>query len=115
MLEKRKNNRLPLNITLTIEELYKQDDIKLEDLNEEIEVVNISKGGIAFETKDELPIGFYFNSRIRIDDEKSFFSVLKIIRKSKNEDVFNYGCEFVGLASVLALFIDEYEEEIEKR
>jgi len=114
MIEKRRNNRLPVDITLTIEELYKQDHVKIDNINEEIHVVDISKGGIAFEVNDDLPLNFYFNSKIKIDNGKSFFSVLKIIRKDKIENGYRYGCEFVGLASVLASFIDDYEEEIEE-
>jgi len=114
MIEKRRNSRLPVDITLTIEELYKQDHVKIDNINEEIHVVDISKGGIAFEVKNDLPLNFYFNSKIKIDNEKSFFSVLKIIRKEKIENGYRYGCEFVGLASVLASFIDDYEEEIEE-
>lgn len=114
MIEKRRNNRLPINITLTIEELYKQENVKIDNIDEEIHVVDISKGGIAFEVNDDLPLNFYFNSKIKMDNTKSFFSVLKIIRKDKIEDGYRYGCEFVGLASVLASFIDEYEEEIDE-
>jgi len=114
MVEKRRNNRLPADITLTVEELYKQGNVKIDNVNEEIHVVDISKGGIAFEVDHELPLDFYFNSKIKIDHDKSFFSVLKIIRKEKIENGYRYGCEFVGLASVLASFIDDYEEEIEE-
>jgi hypothetical protein len=114
MDEKRKNHRLPIDITLTIEELYKQGDVKIANLNDKIHVVDISKGGIAFEINEDLPLDFYFNSRITIDDEKSFFSVLKIIRKKELKTGYHYGCEFVGLANVLSDCIDEYEEDVKK-
>ncbi|MGM0378664.1 MAG: PilZ domain-containing protein [Bacillota bacterium] len=113
MEEKRRNKRLPVNITLTVEELYNQKD-KIEDINDEILVVNISKGGIAFEVEDDLPLNYYFNARITIDDKKSFFSVIKIIRKEKINKGYYYGCEFVGLADVLGTFVDDYEKEINK-
>ncbi len=112
MNEKRKNHRLPIDIKLTIESLYKQGENKIENVKDEIQVVDISKGGIAFEVNDDLPLGFYFNSRIIIDEEKNFFSVLKIIRKVEIEEGYHYGCEFVGLANVLSDSIDIYEKEI---
>ncbi|MDM8533870.1 PilZ domain-containing protein [Clostridiaceae bacterium HSG29] len=112
MDERRKTHRLPINIKLTIESLYKQGEEKIENIGDVIQVVDISKGGIAFEVNDDLPLDFYFNSRIIIDEEKSFFSVLKIIRKIELEKGYHYGCEFVGLANVLSDSIDIYEKEI---
>jgi len=112
MDERRKAHRLPIDIRLTIESLYKQGNEKIENLQDEIQVVDISKGGLAFEINDELPLNYYFNSKIIIDEEKSFFSVLKIIRKIKMENGYHYGCEFVGLANVLSDSIDIYEKEI---
>ena len=41
-----------------------------------------------------------------------FYSVLKIIRKDEIEAGYNYGCEFTGLADILALYIEEFESEI---
>ena len=114
MDERRKTHRLPIDITLTIESLYKQGDEKIENVKDEIKVVDISKGGISFEVNDDLPLNYYFNAKITIDEEKSFFSVLKIIRKIEIENEYHYGCEFVGLANVLSDSIDIYEREISK-
>ncbi len=113
MQDLRHSKRLPVNISLKIESLYRQDHEVLEDLNESIVVQNISKTGIGFEASHELPLNYYFNAHITIDDEKHFFGVLKIIRKENVEQRFFYGCEFVGLASVLSSYIDEYQKEIE--
>lgn len=113
MQDQRHSKRLPVNISLKIESLYRQDHEVLEDLNESIVVQNISKTGIGFEASHELPLNYYFNAHITIDDEKHFFGVLKIIRKDTVEQRFFYGCEFVGLASVLSSYIDEYQKEVE--
>jgi hypothetical protein len=111
MDEKRRNHRLPIDITLIIESLYNQGDIKTDDLNEKIHVVDISRGGIAFEVDDDLPLNYYFNAEITIDSEKKFFTVIKIIRKEEIKVGYHYGCEFIGLANVLSDFVDEYEKE----
>ncbi len=110
--DKRKFKRLPVNIKLMIETLYKQDAESLDDVNENIVVTNISKSGIGFISEHDMPLEYYFNAKIIIDDEKYFFSVLKIIRKMDEADHFNYGCEFVGLADILSRSIDDYEKEI---
>jgi len=112
MDERRKSKRLPVDIRLFIEFLYKQDHIKLDNINEDIVVTNISKTGIGFVCNHDLPLGFYFNAKIVIDDEKFFYSVVKIVRKEDWPEGPYIGCEFVGLADVLSGCIDEYEKEL---
>lgn len=112
MREKRKTKRLPIDIKLKIDSLYRQDNDHLADVDEFIEVTNISKGGIGFNCPDDMPIGYYFNAEIVIDNEKHFYSVLKIIRRTEDGDGYHFGCEFVGLADILSGVIDEYQDEI---
>lgn len=112
MDERRKSKRLPVDIRLFIEFLYKQDHVRLENVKESIEVINISKTGLGFVSNHDLPLDFYFNAKIVIDNEKFFYSVVKIIRKDKQDDGFYFGCEFVGLADVLSGCIDDYEKEM---
>lgn len=110
-MERRKNKRFPFEITLKIEELYKQDNVKIEDLHEVFQVVDLSRSGVGFLCQHELPIDFYFNAQITIDAEKHFYSVLKIVRKDHDEDSkYHYGCEFVGLADILSNLIEEIED-----
>lgn len=111
-IEKRHFKRIPVDIHLVIESLYKQDHELIERVNLDIEIVNVSKSGLGFLSTGEMPLGYYFNARITMDEDKKFFSVIKIIRKQALEDgQILYGCEFVGLADILALSIDEYEKE----
>lgn len=114
MIEKRRDKRLPIHMELKINELYKQDAVSIDDVNEDVVITNISKNGIGFDSKHELPLDFYFNAEITIDNEKHFFSVLKILRKVTEENGrFHYGCEFIGLADLLKGYVDEYQHEIE--
>ncbi len=112
MSEKRRTKRLPVDIILKVEDLYKQDYVKMDAVNETIEVTNISKTGIGFSSKTDMPLDFYFNCKITIDDEKFFYSVVKIIRKEMKDNHWYFGCEFVGLADVLSSCIDDYEKEL---
>ncbi len=84
-------------------------------MNENIEVTNLSKTGLGFVCAHEMPLDYYFNAKITIDDERFFFSVLKIVRKEAEADGFYHGCEFVGLADILSESVDEYEKEIESK
>jgi len=110
-MERRRNRRFPFEITLSIEELYKQDNEKIADLHEKFQVVDLSRAGAGFLCKKALPLDFYFNAKITIDDEKHFYTVAKIIRVIKEEDgFFHYGCEFVGLADILANVVEALED-----
>lgn len=109
-MERRKFKRFPFKITLKIEELYKQDDVKIEVVDEVFEVVDLSRSGVGFLCGQDFPLEFYFNAKISIDEEKHFYSVVKIIRKREEEDKFHYGCEFVGLADILSSVVDDLDD-----
>lgn len=114
MEEKRKNKRLPISLELSVSSLFKQDNVKTEVKDATITVKDISKGGIKFECESILPIGYYFNARLEMGAQDSaLYSVVKIIRRTEGENgKFVYGCEFVGMASVLGFIFDEYEVSI---
>ncbi|WP_432665818.1 PilZ domain-containing protein [Wukongibacter baidiensis] len=112
MEDKRKSKRLPVNINLEIESLYQSGDKTFDDINDKVTLINVSKTGIGLISDIELPIGYYFNAKITIDEEKMFYSVLRIVRNQKINSGFMVGCEFVGLADVLSDSIDDYEKEI---
>ncbi|SHJ76761.1 PilZ domain-containing protein [Paramaledivibacter caminithermalis] len=112
MEDRRKYKRLPVNIKLKIDSLYKTGDEAIRNIDDEVIVINLSKTGIGFISKVQLPIDYYFNAKITIDEAKTFYSVLRIVRNQKINEGFIVGCEFVGLADVLSESIDEYEHEI---
>ncbi|MBN2795371.1 MAG: PilZ domain-containing protein [Clostridia bacterium] len=109
-MERRKFKRFPFTVTLKIEELYKQDNLKIEVKDEIFEVVDLSRSGVGFLCEQDLPLEFYFNAKITINDEKHFYSVVKIIRKTMDVEKFHYGCEFVGLADILSNIVDDLDD-----
>lgn len=111
MRNRRIHERSKINIQLEIESLFKQDDYRIDQVNEFIEVTDISKTGLGFIARHELPLDYYFNARICLDEEKRFYCVIKLIRKVEEEDGIHYGCLFVGLAEMLAEMIVEYQKE----
>ncbi|MDO4773092.1 MAG: PilZ domain-containing protein [Bacillota bacterium] len=112
MQEKRRQIRYPANIRLTIESLYKQDNQRIDSINEDIEIVNISRSGIGFTCAEDMPLDYYFNAKIEIIGDKHFYTVVKLIRKDERENGFYYGSEFVGLADVLSIFVEEYGQSL---
>lgn len=112
MEERRKYDRLPLKLELTISSLFKQDYELIPNINESIKVMNISKSGIGFLCGHELPVNYYFDAKIQLTSDKYFYAVLKIVRAEKVEEGYSVGCEFVGLADILSMRVDLYGEEL---
>ena len=116
MYEKRRDKRLPVySMKLEISSLFKQDNEMIRNLDAPIEVENISKGGIGFTSKTDIPLGYYFNACIQLGKEDAkLFCVVKIIRREiKQDNTIFYGCEMVGLAPVFSYIFDDYEHELE--
>lgn len=110
MDEKRRSKRFPVSLQLEISSLFKQDNVHVNNINEPIEVINISKTGIGFKSKGDLPLDYYFNACIQLGGPLSkLYTVVKIIRREKCDDTIIYGCEFVGMSSVLNYIFDEFE------
>lgn len=112
--ERRKHIRLPITIDLGINELFRQDNEIIDEISIKAYVINISKTGLGFESKSVIPISYYFDARIDLNKKDFFYCVLKIIRIEEHDDVYIYGCEFVGLAEFLSDKIDAYEKSLEK-
>jgi len=112
MEERRKYNRFPLKLELTISTLFKQDYELVPNINESIQVKNISKSGIGFLCSNELPVNYYFDAKIQLTPDKHFYAVLKILRVDKVDEGYFVGCEFIGLADILSMRVDLYGEEL---
>ena len=51
MIEMRREKRWPIELQLEISSLFKQDNVKVENINAPIEVFDVSKAGIGFRPK----------------------------------------------------------------
>ena len=71
MTEKRRSKRIEVNMTLKISDLFKQDTVKIENIDAPIKVTNLSKTGIGFETDAVLPVGYYFNTKLELGSKSS--------------------------------------------
>ncbi|MDD3172800.1 MAG: PilZ domain-containing protein [Herbinix sp.] len=111
-MDRRKYKRLPIELHLEVDEIFKQDNIVLKDLNASVLVYNISKSGIGFISKASLPLSYYFRGRINLGDNDFFCVVIRIVRAHISGDKKVYGAEFVGLAPFLADKVDKYEKKL---
>lgn len=108
MIEMRREKRWPVKLELEITSLFKQDNVKVENLNAPIEVFDVSKAGIGFKSKSVLPLGYYFNAKLVLHGNDTLNCVVRIIRQQKEEDEFIYGCEMVGTASIMDYVFNDY-------
>ncbi len=114
MIDMRREKRWPAKLELEISTLFKQDNVKVENINAPIEIVDVSKAGIGFKTKSKLPMGYYFNARLVLGEKDSLNCVVRIIRQQQEEDHYLYGCEIVGTASIMDYVINDYAASLEK-
>ena len=108
MIEMRREKRWPIELQLEISSLFKQDNVKVENINAPIEVFDVSKAGIGFRTKSVLPIGYYFNAGLVLGDKGTLNCVVRIIRQQQDGDENIYGCEIVGTASIMDYLFNDY-------
>lgn len=114
MQEKRKYERLPIKLKLEVSNLFKQDGIKIDSLDAEIEVFDISKAGIGFMSESKLPTDYYFNATLEFENtDEIILSVVKILYVTPISDYgYRYGCEFVGLPSMYDHIFEEYAKSL---
>ena len=109
MNEKRRSKRINVDMALNISNIFRQDNVMIENIDAPIQVTNISKRGIGFETQAVLPIGYYFNAKITLgNQESSLFTVVQIVRSEDRDGCFYYGCEFIGLAPILDFIFEDF-------
>ncbi len=113
--ERRRYKRLPIELSLDVDEVFKQDNVIIKNIGASISVFDISRSGIGFVSEADLPIGYYFRGTIDFGNGDFFRVVIQIIRMSAiDAKRNNYGAEFVGLAPFLADKVDKYEKTLMK-
>ena len=110
MREKREFKRLPINLHLSISDLFRQSSSMISGLDAPIKVVDISKSGIGFISGCVLPENYYFNATLEFGSKhSSLFTVVKIVRSEAiDADHFHYGGEFEGLPRDISEIISQF-------
>jgi c-di-GMP-binding flagellar brake protein YcgR len=113
LADRRRYKRLPIEMCLEVDEVFKQDNIYIKNLNASILTFDISKSGIGFISEAGLPVGYYFRARINLGDNDFFFAVIQILWVCNKDNRNIYGAQFVGLAPFLADKVDNYERKLQ--
>ena len=117
MVEKRAEKRwakrmsIDANIKLRSIKDNKSASYNLNEETMEVEVINISKGGMAFKTQELLPLNSYYDARVVLWTKESFDAIIEIIRMENDgsSDETTYGCKFVGITPADQFKIDVYQ------
>lgn len=83
----------------------------------EVELVNISRGGLAFRSNEKLALNTYYDTTIVLWTKEKFQTVIEIVRmENYGDEKTLYGCRFIGIMPSDQLKIQIYEmvSEMEK-
>lgn len=106
MEERRKNRRMDLTAKIVIKRL----DQKIQPLEVDIEVLDVSRSGIGFLCQVPLEIGAVYESYLTIWTKEVLHTFLEIVRIEKQEDgIFRYGAIFIGMSEVDSVRIGTYD------
>lgn len=105
MEEKRRNKRTAMNSQLLMKHLGGEDHTEVD-----IEIVDLSKGGVGFKAKESLQMGEVYEAQLIIWTKEVIHAFLQIVRINKaTETEYIYGAVFIGLTEIDAARIEVYQ------
>ena len=111
--EKRWAKRMDIDARIKLKSVKNNRNIHF-DVNKEemeVEVTNISKGGMGFKTEEFLPLNSYSEAKVVLWTRESFDAIIEIVRMENDgtDEKNTYGCRFVGLSPAEQFKIDVYQ------
>ena len=109
--EKRKSKRIGINVKIKLQKVNNNlIAFGLKEEEFEVNVVNISKDGIAFRSTESLPLNSFYDTKVVLWTKETFDTVIEIVRmENMGEAETLYGCRFVGISSADQFKIDVYQ------
>ena len=113
MNEKRLDRRIPIGMSLSISDLYKDGVDAIVDLESSIQITDISSRGIGFISKCVLPIGYYFIADIEVSSElPQIITDVRIVRSNAiDKENIHDGAEFVSVSPSVKKMLEKYEQD----
>ena len=112
MQEKRWAKRIAISATIKLKTIRDNASVIAANENEiEVDVINISKGGMAFKTVEHLPLNSYYDAKVVLWTKDTFDAVIEIVRMESEVagEPITYGCKFIGLSQAEMFRIDVYD------
>jgi hypothetical protein len=103
MDERRKSKRTDLKSKLIAKRLDSSEQREVG-----VDVLNVSKTGIGFESDDLLEMGAVYEAYLTIWTSEVLHAFIEIVRIEKIEDGYNYGGLFIGMPELDLQRIDVY-------
>ena len=111
--EKRWAKRMGIDAKIRLQSIRNNKMAAFQPKEDEIDVdvVNISKGGMAFKSTEFLPLNSYYDTNVVLWTKETFTAVVEIVRMESIEDsdATMYGCKFIGLSPADQFKIDVYQ------
>ena len=106
MDERRRNKRTGLPSNVIIKKMLGSENKEIQ-----IELIDVSRGGIGFTCREKLDIGEVYESYLTIWTKEVIHSFLQIVRieMKGQKDEFLYGASFVGMPELEANRIGVYQ------
>ena len=113
--EKRIERRIPIGMTLSISDLYKDGVDAIIDLDSKIEVTDISSRGLGFISNCILPIGYYFIADIEVSKElPQIITDVRIVRSNAiDKETYHYGAQFATVSPSVKKMLESYVSMME--
>ena len=116
--ERIKSNRMDINVKIKLNSVKSNaNTVNLKQEEFEVELVNISRGGLAFRSNEKLALNTYYDTTIVLWTKEKFQTVIEIVRmENYGDEKTLYGCRFIGIMPSDQLKIQIYEmvSEMEK-
>ncbi len=109
-IEKRKSRRTDVSVVISLRQLGDNYVSGISGKKVDVNVINISKHGIAFKSDYEFKLNTYYDTYITLANKESFETIIEIIRmENLGETETTYGCRFVGINSEDQFKIEVYQ------
>lgn len=112
MQERRRSNRMKIDVSIKLNSV-KNGDADIKHLNKEaitVDLVNLSKDGLAFTSEEKLELNTFYDTSIVLWTKEKFDSVIEIVRmENMGNGPTLYGCRFIGIMPSDQLTIQIYE------
>lgn len=108
-VEMRKARRTDIDVTVSLNQLGVNAADRIHN-KADVHVVDISKGGIAFNSSYDFKVNSFYDTVITLANGEKLYVVIEILRRDPCEnDEYMYGCRFVGMGAEDQFKIEAYQ------
>ncbi|MDO5382804.1 MAG: PilZ domain-containing protein [Eubacteriales bacterium] len=110
MVEKRVYNRFKVDASIGLRHIDDRYPKGISEKKIPVNVINISKGGIAFKSEHKFELNSFYNTWITLDNKDSFDAVIEVVRMENLGEVeTTYGCRFIGMTEECKFKIEVFQ------